>query len=325
MVDWPFQGVGSASIADTLSGATGIASFPNAAAPANNVSIAEVLRYIHATLSGTAAGENGIATWPTAAVYGNNVSIAEVVAWIMDGVRKGTGTGLATNESLVDLIYGANGVSVWPTAAAYGNNVSLAEVLAYIQDGTRRGTGTTLAANESLADVLYAANGIATFPAAAAPANGVSIAEVLREVYDQGERVATKAAATMTNGQTIFTIAGGPIKIVELMSLCVTANDATASTLQYSADPTDGGATTFSGATTTLASIAAGGSVVLNGTALNTAPDISAVGVSLGSVGTRGIIIPAGIITLVIGVGSTTGTWSHHLRYKPMARGVTVT
>lgn len=177
----------------------------------------------------------------------------------------------------------------------------------------------------NVTDQLGGAPGIATWPAAAAPANGVSIAEALRELYDQDEKVVTKAAATMVNAQTIFTVAGGPIKIIELMALCITANNTTASTLQYSADPTDGGAITFSGATTTLASIAAGGSIVLNGTALTTAPDISAVGVSLGSVTTRGIIIPAGIITIVIGVGSTTGTWSHHLRYRPLARGVTVT
>jgi hypothetical protein len=34
--------------------------------------------------------------------------------------------------------------------------------------------------------------------------------------------------------------------------------------------------------------------------------------------------VPAGIITTTIAIGSTTGTWTHNLRYKPLARGVTV-
>jgi len=105
------------------------------------------------------------------------------------------------------------------------------------------------------------------------------------------------------------------------MALCVTTNDGTASTLQYTTVPTVGSATTFSGASASLASVAAGGSVVLNMTALSTAPDVNAVAVSLSGVHTRGIIVPAGTIAITIGVGSTAGTWSHHLYYRPMANG----
>jgi hypothetical protein len=178
----------------------------------------------------------------------------------------------------------------------------------------------------SAGDQIAGVHGIRTFPSAALPADGISLAALLREAYDQGGKAVTSATAVMVNGTTIFTVAGGPIKIEELVSYCVTANDTTASTLQWSADPTGGAAaTTFSAASASLASAAAGTTVVLNMTALNTAPDIVVTGVSLGGVVTRGIIIPAGIITTVIGVGSTTGTWRHHLRYRPLARGVTVT
>lgn len=169
---------------------------------------------------------------------------------------------------------------------------------------------------------------IGRYPSAAAPANNVTLAAVLRELYDQAEKVAVKSAATMTNGQTIFTIAGGPIQIIDLFSLCVTTNDATASTLQYRSSPTVGSATTISGATTTLASIAAGATIRLAPTALSTAPTISlaaAGGVQLGTNVANAINVNAGTLTIVIGVGSTTGTWSHHLRYMPLARGVTVT
>lgn len=67
---------------NALFGTAGITTFPVAAVPADNVSIAEVLRSIWAALEGTAAGENGIVTWPAAAAAGNGVSIAEVVRYI---------------------------------------------------------------------------------------------------------------------------------------------------------------------------------------------------------------------------------------------------
>ena len=135
--------------------------------------------------------------------------------------------------------------------------------------------------------------------------------------------VVLKAAATMTNGQTIFTVAGGPIRIISLVSVCATANDGTASTLQYSATPTVGAAQTISGASASLASAAAGASVALAGTALSTAALLNANGPNLmANPGT--VFCPAGVITMVIGVGSTTGTWRHFMRYEPLATGVTV-
>lgn len=49
-------------------------------------------------------GAAGIASYPAAAAYANNVSVAEVVAYIQDGVRNGSGGALATNKSLVDVL-----------------------------------------------------------------------------------------------------------------------------------------------------------------------------------------------------------------------------
>jgi hypothetical protein len=260
-----------------LAGTFGLASFPAGASPANDVSLAEVIRAIWGILNGTASGENGVATWPTAAVYGNNVSLAEVIAWIMDGVRRGTGTALATNESL--------------------------------------------------ADILYATNGIATFPSAAVPANSASLAAVLRENYNQSERGIASSAAVLATGTTIFTVAGGPILIKQLLSICQVGADSTAATLQWSADGTLGSATTFTAASASRANQAAGDAIVCNFTALNTAPDLVANGVGLGPVIARtGIHVPAGIITTTIGSGpTTTGTYIHYMRYAPMSRGVTVT
>ena len=67
-----------------LAGAAGIASFPVAAAPANDVSLAEVIRSIWAAQQGTAAGENGITTWPAAAAPGNTVSLAEALRFVVE-------------------------------------------------------------------------------------------------------------------------------------------------------------------------------------------------------------------------------------------------
>lgn len=135
-------------------------------------------------------------------------------------------------------------------------------------------------------------------------------------------QVAVKSAATLVNGTTLFTITGGPIIIEELIALCITANDATASTLQFSADGTDGAATTISGASASLASATAGTIVATVPGTLATALAVYANGV--GIAGTVDIIVPAGIITSVVGVGSTTGTWEIRMRYRPLTQSVIV-
>lgn len=143
------------------------------------------------------------------------------------------------------------------------------------------------------------------------------------------ERCVETAAKVMVNGDTIFTIKNGPILIQELLSVCQTANDATASTLQYKSNP-NGGATaaTISGASASLANAASRACVRLHPTALTTAPAViaaSAGGASLGlNVGNR-VIVQDGTISIVIGVGSTTGKWKHYLRYRPLGPNVTVT
>ena len=136
-------------------------------------------------------------------------------------------------------------------------------------------------------------------------------------IYAAQEKCVYQAvAAALVNGTTIFTITGGPIQIVSIGAVCITANGATASTLQYSADGTDGGATTITGASITLANLAAGNIVVAVPGTLATAMAIYTNGV--GIAGTVNIIVPAGIITNVVGVGSTTGTWRQFIRYIPL-------
>lgn len=134
---------------------------------------------------------------------------------------------------------------------------------------------------------------------------------------------AVTAAAVMVTNQVMFTVSGGPLLIRHLSSLCITTNDATASTLQYRITPTVGAsAQTISNASGSLANAAAGASVTLLGTALTTAANLNANGPNLGM--TAPIFCPAGTINMVIGVGSTTGTWQHHLLYIPLTNSVRV-
>lgn len=243
-------------------------------------------------LSGTA----GITTWKTGAVPATGVSISEALRYYGEQIINGTGTALVANTSLYGLLGGATGHPAWPTAAGYANDVSIAEVLGYIQDAVRRGTGSALPANSSLNDHM--------------------------------EKTVTNTTAVLATGTTLFTIAGGPIEIVSLVARCVVGGDAQAATLQWSADPTDGAAATFSGASSSVANSAAGAMVILQGTALTTAPTLATTSVGLsmsGATPTLGIIVGAGIITSTVGSGpTTTGTWQHHMRYKPLSLGVTV-
>lgn len=132
---------------------------------------------------------------------------------------------------------------------------------------------------------------------------------------------AKTSAKVMANGDTLFTITGGPIIIVDLLSVCVTANDATASTLQYNSVPTVGSAATISGASASLANATAGTTVRIAPTALTTAPVIATAangGVQLGTNVANRIIVKDGALKIVVGVGSTTGTWQHFLVYEPV-------
>lgn len=142
------------------------------------------------------------------------------------------------------------------------------------------------------------------------------------------ERAVSSNSKVMVNADVVFTITGGPIQIWSLHSECISANNATASTMQWQSAPTVGSATTISGASATLASATAGTTVLLTPTALSTAPVIvaaSAGGVQLGPNLGNKIIVNAGTLKLVVGVGSTTGTWKHYLNYIPLDNGVVVT
>jgi hypothetical protein len=129
----------------------------------------------------------------------------------------------------------------------------------------------------------------------------------------------------MVNGDTIFTISGGDIQILSLVSECYTANNATASTLQYSVTTATAATQTISLASTSLASAVIGSTVSLNAAStLAEAPTVSANGVIVNTA-SRGVRVPSGsTIKLVIGVGSTTGTWKHYMKWSALEAGASV-
>lgn len=244
-----------------------------------------------------------------------NVDVADVVGNKTDAAIADTIEGAAaTTQSLLADVKAV----LQRIGADSANNTAATTLVAVNKDGS------IFERLEDISQELSGTAGIATFPAAAAPANAVSIAEVLREQFDQADKSVSNSTAVLANGTTLFTITGGPIEILSLVARCATTNDGTASTLQWSADPTDGVAVTISAASASLASVAAGGMVVFQGTTLATAPLVSASGANIGQAVTNGVVVGAGIITSVVGAGSTTGTWQMHMRYRPLARGVTV-
>lgn len=229
----------------------------------------------------------------------------------------GSGKALAGND--VSTVVAGQAVPA-PDSTA---NVLERDVIGNKTDAVLTAVGTTksLAAyvKTLLQNLGFLADAAVYFPGSA------SIQAYIKGNADLQENVAVSGAAVMSNNLVVFNIAGGPLEILALESICQTANDATASTLQWTATGTLGATSaTITGATATLANAVIGTNVAAQLTALATAPVINANGVNILAT-PGGIVIPAGTLKLTIGVGSTTGTWKHYLRYRPLATGVSVT
>lgn len=131
--------------------------------------------------------------------------------------------------------------------------------------------------------------------------------------------------AVMTNGLTIFNVTGD-VLVFAILSECYTANGATASTIQYTS--TNNTTTTtgnMSAASASLANAAIGVSVIAQLGAVSNAPTVTtASGVGVFPWGA--IRIPGNSsIKLVVGTGSTTGTWVHYIHWQPLEDGAIVT
>lgn len=248
-----------ATLKEAIYGTTGIASFPNAAAPANNVSLAEVQRSIWAALMGTAAGENGITTWPAAAAPGNAVSLAEGLRYIVES-----------------------------------------------QLGALTNTGGTATLTAILGDVANS-----------------SIATRLTNIANQTVRASTiKTPTSMATGN-LFTIAGGPVRVLSVVGQITTALEAKANAIKLVHTPT-GGAGVDLCATVESNAAAIRKCFVLNGvkaTALQITADIGVV--TLANQNGMPIVLTPGVISLNA-ADTATGVVSWHVEYEPLVAGATV-
>ena len=136
---------------------------------------------------------------------------------------------------------------------------------------------------------------------------------------------AQTSPAIMSNGLSIFNVTGD-VLVFALLSECVTANNATASTIQYTAlNNLTSTTSNMSAASAALTSSAAGVSVIAQLGAVTNAPTVTtASGVGVFPWGA--IRLPGtATIKLVVGTGSTTGTWVHYVHYQPLEDGAIVT
>lgn len=142
---------------------------------------------------------------------------------------------------------------------------------------------------------------------------------------DFSDHITNTSAKVMVNGDTLFNVVGDVI-IYALLSECYTANNATASTLQYSVtNNTTSTSQTISIASASLANAAQGVSTLVQLGALTNAPVVSnASGVGAFPWGAIRVANNSSIKT-VIGVGSTTGTWAHYVRWEPLTPGAYIT
>ena len=140
-------------LADALYGTTGIATFPAPAAAANNVSLAEVIRYIQASQIGALANSGGTAT--LAGILGDpaNVALATSIAKIATASAGGltaTADSLAYNIAEIERHFHSYerwfGKAITPTATHFADRIGRTESggaeVAFQLDGANDDWGT---------------------------------------------------------------------------------------------------------------------------------------------------------------------------------------
>jgi len=182
--------------------------FPAAVAPGDDVSFAEILRYIVENQLGTSFdGSPDLYTQLGAFDTYTTINKVSLAAWLglpdtasyhsfyeylVTGANTSANPDISENadgsllerlEAVQVDVTGLNGAAMRGTDSA-----ALASVLGALTDAAAQDADsnafTTMQHIKGLHDVLWDDAGIAAYPVAAAPANGVSIAEVLRSVYD---------------------------------------------------------------------------------------------------------------------------------------------
>jgi hypothetical protein len=139
----------------------------------------------------------------------------------------------------------------------------------------------------------------------------------------------SKTISTIANGNNnLFVVAGGPIKIIEIVGYVATEIGAESCLINYNIDPTAPATDTVFGTDGTALEINADAVGTLYTWTGVVAADLVATtnGVALGLPTYSGIIVPAGSIELAaVHDGTCAGAITVYMRYVPLASGATVT
>jgi hypothetical protein len=264
-----------------------------------------------AAIANALYGTAGVATWPTAAAYASSVSISEVLGYIQDAVRNGSGTGMPTNKSIVDLL-----------GAGYTGGANLTLQAALGTDGT-----TPVSATGGLFGAIGINNATNNFVSSAVTVNRTgSMFGRMADLIDQQDKCVATTAATMAQAtDTLFTIAGGPILMLSLVGIFQTVNTAAASTFIVQSTGTAGNVTVVFGTISGSTSGAAAGTMITLPASSGSAIIVSSTGANLNLLPATGWNIPVGTIQAIVGTAGTAGTVQWFLRYRPLAPGVTIT
>lgn len=311
-------------------------------------------------LGAVGADNNNNAFASTSVVANEDGSVLERLEQVQKAVNVGSGTALASNKSLADAlgtngttvadsavsVLGAIGADNNDNAFASTNVVanedgSVLERLEQIQKATNVGSGTALASNKSLADAL-GTNGTTVADSAVSVLGAIgadnannafastsvvsnadgSVLERQEYVQTQMETVVVRAAANLpqTTTSSIFTIAGGPILVLNIIGEVTTVIQNQVNNTQLAAVPTVGSRTDLC-VDLDIANHAVGTFYNITGTLAN-ALVAATNGTAIGQA--TPVVVPAGSISLDC-AASNTGQVRWTLRYKPLGTGVTVT
>lgn len=189
---------------------------------------------------------------------------------------------------------------------------SVLERLETIRTFTGKGSGTAIAANKSLIDALGS--------------DGTTLTDSTGGLYGQFlslPRCVASAAKTLTTGTvTMFTITGGPIKVLEIVGIVTTVLQSQTTSTKLQVTTTTPSATVdMSAAAVDLTGLAAGTSIRhINTTAILTPVTAGFVmeGNAFATNDTQ-FLIPIGSIIINNASSSNTGAITWYLRYVPLA------
>lgn len=226
----------------------------------------------------------------------------------LKGVLEDTGTTIPATIVTLDALHDV------PTADVATN----AQMRDVIGNKTDAAATSTVSGTESL--MAYAKQNVTNTEAILADT------AVMQPVQEMAVSKTLTTIASGVNG--LFTVAGGPIKILEIVGYVATEIEAKSCLINYNINPTAPATDTVFGTDATALEInadAVGTLYTWDGVVAN---DLTAVtnGVAIGTAAYSGLIVPPGGIELAAVVAtSATGAINFYMRYIPLSTGVTVT